>query len=341
MQLKISRRSLFHLSAGVAASALTPRPSLAATRAAQARSRSVVYSSGVTEEPATYYDLLEPVGAARPTPMLLIHGGAHTGACYLNTPDGRPGWAHAFVRQGYKVIVPDWPGVGRSGYVPYDKLNGELVVSGLGKLLDLFEQPAIVMTHSMSGAYGWKLLEQYGEQIAKLVAIAPAPPGNIQPAPDVLQETEDMIEVQLVKGGAVLKLSRNQPFVSSRGFVDSKLIGASKLFPRDEAERYAASLIAIPPQLLLERANINGSQLKVDDFASFVDKRMLVMTGTDDIDHPITVDRPIVDWLNKNGAKADFLFLGDRGIDGNGHMMMLESNNDRLAQLIMSWLERG
>jgi hypothetical protein len=32
----------------------------------------------------------------------------------------------------------------------------------------------------------------------------------------------------------------------------------------------------------------------------------------------------IADWLNENGAKADFWFLGDRGVSGNGHMMMIE-----------------
>ena len=32
----------------------------------------------------------------------------------------------------------------------------------------------------MSGAYGWKLLERHGERITKLIAVAPAAPGNIQ-----------------------------------------------------------------------------------------------------------------------------------------------------------------
>ena len=66
--------------------------------------------------------------------MVLISGGAHTGACYLATADGRPGWADAFVRAGYKVVVPDWPGVGRSGYIPFEDLTGEVVVAGLGRL---------------------------------------------------------------------------------------------------------------------------------------------------------------------------------------------------------------
>jgi hypothetical protein len=40
-----------------------------------------------------------------------------------------------------------------------------------------------------------------------------------------------------------------------------------------------------------------------------------------------------------NGARADFVYLGDRGIVGNGHMMMLENNSDALAEQIVSWIE--
>jgi hypothetical protein len=36
-----------------------------------------------------------------------------------------------------------------------------------------------------------------------------------------------------------------------------------------------------------------------------------------------------------------FCQLGDRGIVGNGHMMMLENNSDTLAEHIVSWIESG
>ena len=287
------------------------------------------HSAGFTGNPATYFDVLEPAAGSSKPPMMLVHGGAHTGSCYLVTADGRPGWAQAFARQGYKVVVPDWPGCGRSGRVPCDALDGELVVAALGSVLDALAEPAIVMTHSMSGAYGWKLLEHHGKNIARLIGIAPSAPGNIQAAPIILDDSADAITVQFFEGASVLQLSRTLPYVPDHDFVDRKLIGAGTRFPRDHSARYAASLIAIPPRLVLERANIDGSQLTVGDFAAFAGKRVLVMTGTDDIDHPRAIDMPIVDWLNANGAKADFLYLGDREISGNGHMMMLEEQQRR------------
>ncbi len=134
------------------------------------------HSIGRVDDPPTYFEVLAPAAGSTKPPVIMIHGGAHTGACYLATPDNRPGWAHVFAAAGYQVVVPDWPGLGRSGYVDLSSTSGEMIVAGLAKVLTTVAGPAIVLTHSMSGAYGWKLLERYGERIAKLVAVAPARP---------------------------------------------------------------------------------------------------------------------------------------------------------------------
>ena len=61
---------------------------------------------------------------------------------------------------------------------------------------------------------------------------------------------------------------------------------------------------------------------------------MLVVSGTHDLSHPRAFDQKLVDWLSPRGAYADFLPLGDIGIEGNGHMMMLEDNSSEIASLI-------
>lgn len=77
----------------------------------------------------------------------------------------------------------------------------------------------------------------------------------------------------------------------------------------------------------------------VVDFSKFRGKPVLVLTGTNDLGHARAVDEPIADWLNANGAEADFIYLSDLGITGNGHILMLERNSDALAQLIIDWIE--
>src|SRR4029077_11676220 len=117
------------------------------------------------------------------------------------------------------------------------------------------------------------------------------------------------------------------------------LSGASRYFPRERIAGYAANLHPIPPNILLERQNVHGRQLRVSDPGKLSGKRVLVITGTDDLDHAREVDGAIVTWLNANGAQADFCFLADRGMVGNGHMLMLADNSDAIAGIILDWLE--
>jgi hypothetical protein len=44
-------------------------------------------------------------------------------------------------------------------------------------------------------------------------------------------------------------------------------------------------------------------------------------------------------YLEQAGVKTTFVRLADRGIKGNGHMMMLEKNNQEIAALIGGWLK--
>jgi hypothetical protein len=155
---------------------------------------------------------------------------------------------------------------------------------------------------------------------------------------DIISETADTV---VVRSSVTLTINLKQPVVSDRNFVEVKLVGKSTQFPREHIGLYASSLTPIPPRLLYQRRNIRGSQLKVTDLSNYRGKRILVMTGTEDVDHPRKLDESIVEWLNQNGAKADFIYLGDRGIVGNGHMMMLENNSDTLAEHIVSWIENG
>lgn len=286
--------------------------------------------------PAVYYDELVPADAGRP-PLVLLHGGAHTGSCYLTTADDRPGWAYALAGRGHRVVVPDWPGSGRSGKPEGDELTGEVVCKGLAAAIEGVGAPVVVMTHSMSGVYGWRLIEMLGPRIAALVAIAPGPPGNIQPEPKVLRRNAEAIEIQALS--LTWRLSLTQPFLSDEQFVHKKLVGNSARFPRDRVAAYAATLQPLGPRLIFERQNIDGSQIKIGNTDGFRDKPILIVTGTDDIDHPRDVDGRIAEWLKSIGARVDYWFLQDRGIAGNGHMMMIEDNSDEIAALIADWIE--
>jgi hypothetical protein len=122
------------------------------------------------------------------------------------------------------------------------------------------------------------------------VAVAPGGPGNIKAVSDIISETADTV---VVKSSVTLTINLRQPVVSDRNFVEVKLVGKSTQFPREFIGRYASSLVPIPPRLLYERRNIRGSQLKVGDFANYRSRRILVVTGTADVDHPRKLDNVV------------------------------------------------
>ena len=58
-----------------------------------------------------YVEHLQPCEVRQKYPLVLWHGAAQTGTNWLNTPDGRKGWASYFLEQGYELvcITPSGP----------------------------------------------------------------------------------------------------------------------------------------------------------------------------------------------------------------------------------------
>lgn len=297
------------------------------------------YRSGFLE--GTYYEILEPLDATDRAPVLMIAGGAHSAACYLATADERPGWAHDFVAAGYPVVLVDWPGVGRSGTItPAEYHGSQRMVDGIAQILCSLDQPATVMTHSISGAFGWKLIEQHGDHIARLIGVAPASPGNMGKHLGELVWEDGPIRVVSMPSGEV-EIDLRKPLDLDAGFARRKLVGSSSRFPADAFGAYFATLLAVPGRITYERTNIGDAQLRIEGFTAFMNKPVLIVTPTNDIDHPRALDGEIVTWLTQAGAHAEQLYLGDINITGNGHMAMLETNSDAIARAMIAWIERS
>ncbi len=63
-----------------------------------------------------YVEVWVPREVRHPYPIVFFHGASSTGTTWMQTPDGRRGWAHFFVDQGYIVYITDQPARGRSAY---------------------------------------------------------------------------------------------------------------------------------------------------------------------------------------------------------------------------------
>src|SRR6202047_4837060 len=75
---------------------------------------------------AEYVEVMVPKKIRRAYPIVFLHGAGQTGTDWLQTPDGRPGWAYFFIKRGYVVYMVDYPARGRSAYVP--SVDGPLTI---------------------------------------------------------------------------------------------------------------------------------------------------------------------------------------------------------------------
>jgi pimeloyl-ACP methyl ester carboxylesterase len=260
----------------------------------------------------------------------MVHGGFHDGSAYLATPDGRAGWAVHFARQGHDVHVMDWPGHGQSPATAcLTKLTMRDVGRSLGALLQAMG-PAIVLAHSAGAPIAWWVAENYPAHVKAVVGIAPGAPANLVPVlPPAPAEPAGTDAADLALYAPTDRAAR-----VDRAFIKTFWANSPR-FPHTAFEAYARTIGQESPRILNERFNIGGSGLYLDHPEALRSLPILVMTGDTDPRHPKHVDGALAQWLG-----ADFLWLPDLGICGNGHMLMLEDNHEELAGHISRWLEQ-
>ncbi|AKC72493.1 alpha/beta hydrolase [Pandoraea oxalativorans] len=292
--------------------------------------RTYLYS-GTAEHPV-YTDVVAAASDARKLPIVMLHGGFHNGTAFLATPDGREGWATFYARRGHDVYVVDWPGHGRSPSTPaFLQLSMMDVGRSLGALLQEIG-PAIVFAHSAGGPIAWWVAENYRAFVVAVVGIAPGAPANLIPALPACAGTSSDDDT----GGHPVYAPIDRPAFVDRAFI-RQFWANSPRFPQEAFEAYARSIGPESPRILNERFNIGGSALRLTHVERLKSIPVLVITGDRDPRHPKELDGALAEFLG-----ADFCWLPDVGIKGNGHMMMIEDNHEQLAECISVWLaERG
>ncbi len=277
-----------------------------------------------------------PAGqSAHKTPVLFVHGACHTGAGFLATPDGRPGWAEVTATGGRAAYVVDWPGHGRSR-VPerFHEMSLRFVVEAIERTVARIG-PVVLVTHSMGAIVGWHVAELRRDLVRAIVAVAPAPPANIQPplAAEQMAALRESDPIRWAAIGSPSPASTSAPFVAGRDAAIA-LWAAADRFPIAARDAYLSSLVPESSRAVNERINLDGTGLYLGGPESLANMPILIVTGDQDPRHPRAADEPIADYLG-----AEFCWLPDRGLSGHGHSMMIESGNDVVASLYLDWLD--
>jgi pimeloyl-ACP methyl ester carboxylesterase len=273
-------------------------------------------------------------GATTRTPLVFVHGGAHTGAAYLETPDGRLGWAPYLAQHGRTGYVYDWPG--RGARPPDEAFVRQSLGDVARDLAELLAEvgPAVLVTHSMGGVVGWRAAELVRDAVAGIVAIAPGPPANLQPALDAAAIAElRKDDAAYARLGRPLAHPEDVALGTPRELVAQVWMNSTR-FPREAEAAYLATIVPESPRALNERNNIDGSGITIAGPSALAGIPILIITGDDDPRHPRETDEAIATYFG-----ADFLWLADAGLPGHGHMQMIEHGNLAIADLFEHWLE--
>ncbi len=277
----------------------------------------------------------------QPYPIVLVHGGALQATEWMDTPDGRPGWAQRLVEAGYAIFVVDRPGHGRSPYNP-DMLGpmtpqfayeeGEMVFFPKeardkhtqwpfdpqdAAALDAYIAPFGPLPSDIAA---WQ--EMDADRLAHLL-------DRIGPA-IIMTHSASGSDGWLVaerRPGKVVAIVTIEPM--GPPFADVPNIGAL-------AWGLTASPIAYDPPLA------SADQVRDADPASLripalKDLPVVVVSG--EVSPQAGYAPKMREFLVNAGAKADLLHLPDHGIFGNGHGLIYEKNSDMALQPILHWLE--
>jgi len=315
-----------------------------------------------------YVEVLAPKDQRRPYPLVLIHGAGQTATNWMGTPDGRKGWAEYFVEQGYVVYMLEQPMRGRSAWHPGDgatrmftakgeqfqftaiatdgnwpqaKLHTQWPGDGAGKgkmgdpVFDAFYAtqvetlisneetqqrnkdagaalldrigPAIVLTHSQSGAFGWLIADARPQRVKAIIAIEPAGPP---------------FEATIIGTGKQRAFGPTDIPIT----YDPPIKDASELAIERESKPDGPDLFVCWMQKAPARQLVNLKGIPV------------VIMAAEASYHQV-YDHCTAKYLNQAGVKTEYIRLQDKGIRGNGHMVMIEKNNLDIARLVDDWAQ--
>ncbi len=222
-----------------------------------------------------------------------------------------------------------WPGAGIAGDPIFDQFYASQVPfvqapvtaqtlsrDALVALLDRIG-PAIVMTHSQSGAYGWPVADARPDLVKALIEVEPSGPPvhdvDYVGAPDYFHE------------GAATR-----PFglgALPLGYVP-RANAASDLAFEQQDKADAPDLVRCWLQKAPARQLPNIAKMPI-----------LIVSGEASFHAPF--EHCTVKYLEQAGVRPTWIALGKEGVHGNGHMMMLEKNSDEVAARIAGWLDKA
>jgi pimeloyl-ACP methyl ester carboxylesterase len=247
-------------------------------------------------------------------PIIMMHGGGHTAKVYETTPDGREGWYTSFMRRGFAAYAVDAPNRGRSGYDPTQRYKVYLGLAAPSTL-------EIGNIYSAQAAWiAFRVGPTYGVQY----------PGQQFP----VEYFSDYIKQSLPS----YRDATQNPKIASDLVALIDKVGPCILLGWSTGTSNVMNAAVQRPNLVKGVIGIEGAPPSGGvDVNTLAKIPVFVVFG--DNTSPAGA-KAFTDQLRALGGDASTVWLPDVGIRGNGHTMMAERNNEKIADLIENWIVR-
>jgi pimeloyl-ACP methyl ester carboxylesterase len=277
-----------------------------------------------------YVHYMVPQAGDRNVPVVMVHGATLTGKSWETTPDGRMGWDEYFVRKGHPVYVPDQVGRGRSGFnqaVLNDVRAGSKPATELPVWLRFSDEG--VWPNFRFGATAGQPFSDSQFPIAAVDELSK------QGVPDMFRGTTS---TSTIKALSELATQLNGAVVMGHSQAGVFPLQAALLNPK-----------AMKGLVLVEPGSCPATYTD-DEIRALATVPILILFG-DHRDNPTGLPmlptwqaryelcQALIGRLKSAGGQAEMLAPADRGIRGNSHMIMQDTNNLQIADLILKWTD--
>jgi pimeloyl-ACP methyl ester carboxylesterase len=279
-----------------------------------------------------YVRYMVPQGGESNTPVVMVHGATLTGKSWETTPDGRMGWDEYFVRQGHPVYVPDQVGRGRSGFnqaIFNNARAGSVGPTALPRWIRFSDE--VVWPNFR---FGLKPGAPFADSQFPLAAVDEL---SKQGVPDVsfggvpmpnptLRALSDL--AGQVNGAVLMGHSQSGAFPLGAALLNPSFAKGLVLIepggcPPNYTDEQVKTLAALPVLVVF------GDHRDVATGIGIRPSWQLSFEGC----------QTLIGRLKAAGGQAEMLGPDEMKVRGNSHMIMQDTNNLQVADLILKWIE--
>jgi len=252
-------------------------------------------------------------------PVIMVHGGGHTGKTYETTPDGREGWFTSFARRGFSPFVIDDPNRGRACCEP---TQIHLVRLGLAP------SSTLPLTSIYSKQVAWTGF-RFGPAYPTSYTNVQFPLEAIdQYAAQWVLTYRDPPEIDKITAGIIAVIDKLGPSILVT-HSQSGTPGRRASVARPDLVKAVVAIeggAAFPQGSQEERVQATIPLLQVE--------------GDNNTQTAYANRRAITDRLRSLGGDASTIVLPEIGIHGNSHMMMMDKNSEQIADVVEDWIRK-